>query len=112
MQQYQDQVANQIALLEQKLAGIDEDIRKVFGSMRKNPYHLHAILIHDGDAEMGHYYAFIYDRKQHQWYRFNDYKVTPEMEERVFEEGFGGQDKKSSAYGLIYVNQDISESLA
>ena len=32
--------------------------------MKKNLYNLHAILVHDGDADMGHYYAFIFDRNE------------------------------------------------
>ncbi len=49
-------------MLEQKLADIEEEITSVFGSMKQNPYYLHAILIHEGDSESGHYYAFIFDR--------------------------------------------------
>lgn len=30
--------------------------------MNNTPYHLHAIIVHDGGADSGHYYAFIYDR--------------------------------------------------
>ena len=72
---------------------------------------MHAILIHEGGSEQGHYYSFIYDRKQCQWYRFNDYKVTPEREDRVFEESFGGNNMRSSAYGLLYINKDIMSGM-
>jgi ubiquitin carboxyl-terminal hydrolase 25/28 len=94
--------------LEQKLTDIEEEITSVFGSMKQNPYYLHAILVHEGDSESGHYYAFIFDRNEFKWYRFNDYRVTPETEDKVFEESFGGNGKKSCAYGLIYVNNDIA----
>ncbi len=57
--------------------------------MRQSPYTLHAILIHQGSGEHGHYYVFIFDRKAHKWYRFNDYKVSEESEDKVFEESFG-----------------------
>jgi uncharacterized UBP type Zn finger protein len=30
--------------------------------MREVPYDLHAIIIHDGSANSGHYYAYIYDK--------------------------------------------------
>lgn len=61
---------------------------------------------------MGHYYAFIYDRKECMWYRFNDFKVTPESEDRVFEESFGGNGQKTCAYGLIYINQEIESTIS
>ena len=97
-------------MLEKKLLEIENEISTVFVSMKKNPYYLHAILIHEGDSDQGHYYAFIYDRNQFKWFRFNDYRVTEETEDKVFEESFGGTQKKTCAYGLIYVNQDIATS--
>lgn len=57
--------------------------------MRQNPYYLHAILVHEGDAMNGHYYAFIHDRCTHEWYRFNDYSISIETEDKVLEESFG-----------------------
>jgi uncharacterized UBP type Zn finger protein len=50
----------------------------------KTPYHIHSILVHEGSSDFGHYYAFIYDRKINQWYRFNDFKVFQVTEEVVF----------------------------
>lgn len=79
--------------------------------MKQYPHYLHAILVHQGDADIGHYYAFIYDRKTCKWYRFNDYKVLEVSEASVLEESFGGNSQKTSAYGLIYVNQEIEKSL-
>lgn len=78
--------------------------------MREYSYHLHAILVHEGEADQGHYFAFIYDRHAHQWYRFNDYRVTTETEDKVFEESFGGSVKPTCAYGLIYVDTDIART--
>ena len=57
---------------------------------KEYPYYLHSILIHEGYAETGHYYAFIYDRAEKIWYRFNDHTVTKEQEGVVFSEAFGG----------------------
>ena len=48
-------------------------------------------MVHDGiNAESGHYYSFVYDRVTQIWYRFNDHTVTTEIEDKVFEEAFGG----------------------
>lgn len=80
--------------------------------MKENPYYLHAIVIHDGKGNYGHYYAFIFDRKAEKWYRFNDYKITEESEENVLKEGYGDPNSKASAYCLIYINNEIANSLS
>lgn len=74
----------------------------------KQPYHLHAILVHDGSAESGHYYSFIFDQKQKRWWRFNDHSVSMELEDVVMREAVGGQqDSNKAAYMLIYANQFV-----
>ena len=35
--------------------------------LKSEPYYLHAILIHEGSGDFGHYMAFIYDRKEEFW---------------------------------------------
>jgi ubiquitin C-terminal hydrolase len=78
--------------------------------MQQHPYYLHSILVHEGTGEGGHYYSFIFDRSAHKWYRFNDYKVSEETEDRVFEESFGDLKLQSCAIGLFYVNHSIYEA--
>jgi ubiquitin carboxyl-terminal hydrolase 25/28 len=64
--------------------------------------------VHDGQAESGHYYSFIFDRVQSIWWRFNDHSVTMESEDVVMRESIGGQKGSfKSAYMLIYTNQFI-----
>ena len=53
---------------------------------KKMPYHLHAIIIHDGSADMGHYYTFIFDRFKKVWWKINDSMVREEAEDVVMEE--------------------------
>ncbi len=69
--------------------------------------------MHEGSADSGHYYAFIYERKTKKWYRFNDFKVTEVLETTVFEESYGDPSSasKSCAYALIYINKEISNKL-
>jgi ubiquitin C-terminal hydrolase len=40
------------------------------------------VLVHSGDTEYGHYYSYIYDRREKQWYCFNDHKVE-KVDEKV-----------------------------
>jgi ubiquitin carboxyl-terminal hydrolase 25 len=73
---------------------------------------LHAVIIHEGYADSGHYYAFIYDRATCQWYRFNDHIVSPESEEVVFSEAYGGQNSSKNAYCLLYINKKVADDLS
>jgi ubiquitin carboxyl-terminal hydrolase 25/28 len=74
--------------------------------MNKHPYHLHAICVHDGNAYSGHYYAFIQDRFNNKWRRFNDIRVTDATEEDVIKESNGGHGQMT-AYWVVYINEEL-----
>ena len=71
--------------------------------MNQNPYHLHAICVHDGTAFSGHYYAFIRDHLKGKWRRFNDIRISDVTEEDVFKES-NGCHSQMTAYWLVYIN--------
>ncbi|KAI6857315.1 cysteine proteinase [Hortaea werneckii] len=53
-------------------------------------YHLHGVLVHSGDLNAGHYYAFLKPEKNGQFYRFDDDRVTRATSREATEENFGG----------------------
>jgi ubiquitin carboxyl-terminal hydrolase 7 len=53
-------------------------------------YHLHAILIHSGSLDQGHYYCYIRPSEADVWFKFNDNTVTPAMKHVAFATGQGG----------------------
>lgn len=61
------------AKLEARLKHLENEVDNAFKEYKNFPYYLHAILIHDGNAESGHYYTFIFDRVADKWWRFNDF---------------------------------------
>eukprot|EP00727_Mastigamoeba_balamuthi_P008267 m51a1_g4062 hypothetical protein (1362) ;mRNA; f:735008-740750 len=88
-------------------------------------YQLHAVLIHSGDVNGGHYYVFCRPKQANAWYRFDDERVSKVRLREIFEESYGG-DKEfayhdgfgrkitsftkrfTNAYMLVYVRvQDI-----
>lgn len=84
---------------------LESCIENAFADYCKIPYYLHAILMHDGRADSGHYYSFIFDRKLGTWWRFSDHEVRMEAEEDVFKEAIGGQpNSQKAAYSLMYIN--------
>lgn len=86
-------------------------------------YQLHGVLVHSGDLNAGHYYAFLKPNKEGWWYKYDDDKVTKATKREVLEENFGGpfrtpnghlrtlSQKKTplmrpnSAYMLVYIRK-------
>ena len=102
------EIQDRKVLLKQRIQGLEQKIQTAFKDFCQQPYYLHAILVHDGPAEFGHYYSFVYERNENVWWRFNDHSVTIETEEVVLKESIGGQkDSSKAAYMLIYINQFV-----
>lgn len=53
-------------------------------------YHLHGVLVHSGDLNAGHYYAFLKPDKNGQFYRFDDDRVTRATRREAIDDNFGG----------------------
>lgn len=53
-------------------------------------YRLHGVLVHSGDLNAGHYYAFIKPTKDGFFYKFDDDRVTCATLREALEENFGG----------------------
>jgi ubiquitin C-terminal hydrolase len=60
-------------------------------------YELVGVLIHNGEANRGHYYSYIKERTDDKvsgrWLEFNDVRVTPFDEKRIPEAAFGGKEE-------------------
>lgn len=75
------------------------------------PYHLHAVLVHEGQANAGHYWAFIYDQPRKSWLKYNDISVTESSWEELERDSFGGL-RNASAYCLMYISDKVSHVVA
>ena len=74
-------------------------------------YHLHAVLVHEGQASGGHYWAYVLNHKRNVWLKFNDISVTEVDWADLERESVGGSGN-ASAYCLMYVDikkQEIFE---
>ncbi|EDN02652.1 conserved hypothetical protein [Histoplasma mississippiense (nom. inval.)] len=54
-------------------------------------YQLHGVLVHSGDFNAGHYYAYLRPTKDSLFYRFDDDKVIRATMKETLEENFGGE---------------------
>ncbi|KAF1954244.1 cysteine proteinase [Byssothecium circinans] len=88
-------------------------------------YHLHGVLVHSGDLNAGHYYAFLKPDKEGNFYKFDDDRVTRATKREALEENFGGDytqvngnigqrnpytrtwsaKRSMSAYMLVYIRE-------
>ncbi|XP_035289841.1 ubiquitin carboxyl-terminal hydrolase 25 isoform X4 [Anguilla anguilla] len=72
-------------------------------TMMQVPYRLHAVLVHEGQANAGHYWAYIYNPHHRRWMKYNDIAVTKSSWEELMRDSFGGY-RNASAYCLMYIN--------
>ena len=81
-------------------------------TQKNNIYILKSVIVHMGNSEGGHYYAFIKDNETQNWYQFNDTLVTLFDINNLKDETFGGKEEGSnenklkSAYLLFYEKID------
>jgi ubiquitin carboxyl-terminal hydrolase 25 len=61
------------------------------------------VIIHDGVANIGHYYTYLYDRAKVVWWKLNDHTVTPVTEDEVMKDALGSNGYRS-ACNLFYIN--------
>lgn len=62
-------------------------------------YQLHGVLVHSGDFNAGHYYAFLKPDKDGFFYKFDDDRVTRATMKETLDENFGGEYAASLANG-------------
>lgn len=64
-------------------------------------YELFSIMIHSGSASGGHYYAYIKDFENGEWFCFNDQSVSPITQEAI-EKSYGGALASRNFYSSAY----------
>jgi ubiquitin C-terminal hydrolase len=79
-----------------------------------NNYTLHSVVVHQGSANSGHYYAYIKPTLKDFWVQFNDEIVRPADKYEVFNNNFGGTHKtyRHKSKGEIISNSNSYESNA
>lgn len=70
------------------------------------PYRLHAVLVHEGQASAGHYWAYIYDHANQRWMKYNDINISESSWEELERDSFGGM-TNASAYCLMYIDDRL-----
>ncbi|XP_019367566.1 PREDICTED: ubiquitin carboxyl-terminal hydrolase 28 isoform X6 [Gavialis gangeticus] len=113
LQRWRSEIEQDIQDLKGSIAQISQSIEKMYCDplLRQVPYHLHAVLVHEGQANAGHYWAYIYDQPRKSWLKYNDISVTESSWEELERDSFGGL-KNASAYCLMYIKDKMSRHIA
>lgn len=105
LHRWRSEVENDTRDLQGSITRLHRTIELMYSdkSMMQVPYRLHAVLVHEGQANAGHYWAYIYDPHQRCWMKYNDISVTKSSWEELVRDSFGGY-RNASAYCLMYIN--------
>ncbi len=87
---------------EELIDSLEQKIDTMFEDLSEKAYNLYGVFMHDGGANYGHYWHFLYDAPQKRWLKYNDSLITEVVEDQVFENTTG---KSFSAFSLIYVEE-------
>ncbi|XP_039206440.1 ubiquitin carboxyl-terminal hydrolase 28 isoform X8 [Crotalus tigris] len=108
LQQWREEAEQDMEDLKTSMLRLSESMDHVYADPQlcQVPYRLHAVLVHEGQANAGHYWAYIYGLPQKTWLKYNDIAVTESSWEELERDSFGGL-KNTSAYCLIYVSKKL-----
>ncbi|XP_045207916.2 ubiquitin carboxyl-terminal hydrolase 25-like [Mercenaria mercenaria] len=106
LHRWRTEVESDVRELQENISRLEDSINRMYSdeAMTKNAYHLHAVLVHEGQAASGHYWAYIYDTASEQWLKFNDITVSEASWEELEKESVGGY-HNASAYCLMYIDK-------
>lgn len=73
-------------------------------------YHLHGVLVHSGDMNAGHYYAFLKPTKDGDFYKFDDDRVTRATKREAMDENYGGDYATNGGPGGLKMQNPFSRT--
>ncbi|XP_030638857.1 ubiquitin carboxyl-terminal hydrolase 28 [Chanos chanos] len=113
LQRWRSEVENTIHELKASIDRISQALDSMYSdkSLCQVPYRLHAVLVHEGQASAGHYWAYIFDHTHKRWLKYNDVMVTESSWEELVRDSYGGM-TNASAYCLMYINDCMPELIA
>jgi len=102
---WKEEVREDIAALEAAVTEVESKISGMYTQpeLQCLKYCLHAVMVHEGGVESGHYWAYVRDHKRKVWLKFNDNTVNEASWEELVKESFGGH-SNTSAYSLVYID--------
>ncbi|XP_060747097.1 ubiquitin carboxyl-terminal hydrolase 28 [Tachysurus vachellii] len=109
LQRWRTEAENNMNELKASIDKVSQALEGMYSdnSLCQVSYRLHAVLVHEGQASAGHYWAYIYDHNHKRWLKYNDVMVTESSWEELVRDSYGGI-TNASAYCLMYINDRLS----
>ncbi|XP_035225907.1 ubiquitin carboxyl-terminal hydrolase 28-like isoform X1 [Stegodyphus dumicola] len=106
LKRWRKEIETNVKTLQDNINNIDNTIKEIYNdpSLQKKPYRLHAVLVHEGQAASGHYWAYVYCPNRRLWLKFNDVAVSEATWTELQKDSMGGH-HYASAYCLLYVDE-------
>ena len=73
---------------------------------RQRPYVLHSIIMHEGQDNRGHFYAYIHDSYTKTWRKYSDSRISIVDQEEVTYMSRGNNHSASAAY-IMYIDEHL-----
>lgn len=98
--------------VEEEMASLNKALEDISGAiavmyeepgLRLRGYRLHAVMVHEGDVNQGHYWAYVNHVQRGCWLKYNDNTVSQTTWEEIKKEAVGGR-ASTSAYSCVYVD--------
>ncbi|XP_068187212.1 ubiquitin carboxyl-terminal hydrolase 28 isoform X1 [Antennarius striatus] len=108
LQRWRTEVENDINELKASIDRLTQMLEGIYSDnvLCQVPYKLHAVLVHEGQASAGHYWAYIFDHANQRWMKYNDISITESSWEELERDSFGGM-TNASAYCLMYIDDRL-----
>ncbi|XP_023446778.2 ubiquitin carboxyl-terminal hydrolase 28 isoform X8 [Dasypus novemcinctus] len=108
LQRWRSEIEQDIQDLKNCIASTTQTIEQMYCDplLLQVPYRLHAVLVHEGQANAGHYWAYIFNQPRQIWLKYNDISVTESSWEELERDSYGGL-RNVSAYCLMYINDKL-----
>ncbi|XP_052615806.1 ubiquitin carboxyl-terminal hydrolase 28 isoform X3 [Peromyscus californicus insignis] len=108
LQRWRSEIEQDIQDLKNCISSTTQAIEQMYCDplLHQVPYRLHAVLVHEGQANAGHYWAYIYNQPRQIWLKYNDISVTESSWEELERDSYGGL-RNVSAYCLMYINDKL-----
>lgn len=111
LRKVKQEAEDQVTRMAQQIEKMEQTLKQPYICTKERPFFLHAIMIHDGVAEQGHYFTYVYDRVKKQWWKLNDHDASMELEEEVFKTAFGDNGTQRSACNIVYMSKHIADQI-
>ncbi|RHZ86596.1 hypothetical protein Glove_48g70 [Diversispora epigaea] len=102
LEQESDWVVEKINEYEGRINSLRYELGQQYNHLTECKYLLHAVFIHSGQANFGHYWIYIYDFEKNRWLKYNDSYVTEVDEYEVFADTTGSS---ANPYCMVYVRE-------